>query len=367
MRTNDHRRHEACVSTGRLAVVLSILSVDMSNSKFRLQSKYVFLTYPRCQTDKGLALNRLKVRFEERLEWAVVCSERHKDGSPHLHVVCAHIKRFDAKTSSYWDFVGGQHGSYEPVRNLRSALQYVAKEGLYCEYKISVSEYLRLRLGSGGSKYAAIASRLRTGSSIADMNEENCGFVMQNLKKLQDYVGFLERSLFVLEEDKKQRKFQLTHTGAEPEISIVNWLHANIYELRNLGQRQLWIFGPTGIGKTHLKEQLIAHCRVYEPGYDSEWFDDYQDGRYDLVIFDEYKGQYKPTIMNLWLGSEYGTLRRRGRNPVLKRTRLPCVVFSNYDILGCYSNMEPESPSLVAMDRRCKLMFCDSQIQITFH
>ncbi len=344
---------------------------------FRLQSKYVFLTYPRCSTGKESALRRLKDRFEERLLWAVVCAERHKDGTPHLHVVCAHATRFDAKTSTYWDFVGGQHGSYEPVRNLRAALTYVTKgtrDNLVIrtnvvgviEYRISVQEFLRLRAGSGGSTYAAIASRLRGGSSIHDMNEENCGFVLQNLRKLQDYVKFLEDDEERAVEDAKPRTMACHQLLWDHDITIMAWLQENVYNPRSLGAENLWIAGPTGIGKTRLKEQLMKYCRVYEPGYDSEWFDDYEDGKYDLVVFDEFKGQYKPTMMNRWLGSEWTTLRRRATNPIKKRDRLPCIVLSNYDIRDCYHNLAVESPQLEALERRVKVVKIEQRINITF-
>ncbi len=332
------------------------MSSGVCKSKFRLQSKYVFLTFPKCSTRKETALERLKTRFEDRLEWAVVCSELHKDGTPHLHVVCAHTDRFDAKTADYWDFVGGQHGNYQPARNLTKSLSYVTKDGLYTAYNIDPVEFVRLRRGSGGSKFCAIASRLRMGASIASTNEENCGFVLQNLRKLKEYVSFLEETQIGQTESSKSRVLTISGVSNSSDATIAAWMCENLFTKRSLGQRNLWIVGPTDVGKTRMKEALQMLYRVYEPGYDGEWFDQYKDGRYDLVVFDEFKGQYKPTMMNRWLGSEFTTLRRRGTAPIMKRERLPCIVLSNYDIRGCYKNLAPETFSLVAMDRRVEVV-----------
>ena len=120
------------------------------------------------------------------------------------------------------------------------------------------------------------------------------------------------------------------------------------------------------MGKTRLKEQLAQYLSIYEPGYDAEWFDDYEDGKYDLVVFDEFKGQYKPTVMNTWLDGQYTTLRRRGRTPVRKRQRVPCIVLSNYNVSQCYHRLAKDHFGLEALQRRVLQVYMAQRIDIQF-
>ena len=137
---------------------------------------------------------------------------------------------------------------------------------------------------------------------------------------------------------------------------------------RYLDIMQLWIYGPTNMGKTRFKEQLVEKLRVYELAYDGNWFDEYEDGMYDLIVADEFKGQLKPTVMNRLLGSEMTSLCRRGTVPVRKLDRLPMIVLSNYNIRDCYHKLAlMGAESLVAMERRVnQVQVRDSQIDIVF-
>lgn len=114
----------------------------------------------------------------------------------------------------------------------------------------------------------------------------------------------------------------------------------------------MWIIGETGLGKTRLKEQLMDRLRVYEMPYDGGWFDEYEDGKYDLIVFDEFKGGYTPQVMNRICGSEFTSLPRRGRAPVGKRDRLPVIVLSNYGVNDCFNKLDRGNAGLVALRRR---------------
>jgi hypothetical protein len=77
------------------------------NSK-RVQAKGWFLTWPKCDVSKEEALEMLK-ETGALTEW-VVASEKHADGTPHLHAFVKYSGRVDFK-SDKWD-LGPYHGNY---------------------------------------------------------------------------------------------------------------------------------------------------------------------------------------------------------------------------------------------------------------
>lgn len=46
----------------------------------QLKAKNWFLTFPRTDTPKELALSRLQFKFKESLKGVLICQEQHKDG-----------------------------------------------------------------------------------------------------------------------------------------------------------------------------------------------------------------------------------------------------------------------------------------------
>lgn len=325
------------------------------NGNFRLQSKYVLLTFPQCEATKEEALARVRELASDDLEWAVICSEAHQDGSPHLHMVLAHKVRWSTRNPAYFDGIGGKHGDYKPIKrgpgNLVAALKYVCKDGDFLEHEIDVEMFLKAKAAKKSSKFTVVARMLQEGADVREVDLQNPGFVLQNLQKVQLYVD-LQKKLRQEETDRLQRiPYAHPIIGSYP-LSIRAWLCDNIDVERTLGMKNLWVHGPTGLGKTRFKEQLIERLRVYELPYDSNWFDGYEDGKYDLVVADEFKGNYTPQIMNKWCGSEWTVFPRRGRAPVVKRDRLPVIVLANYSVNASFKNLDDDNVGLQALRRR---------------
>ncbi len=92
-------------------------------TRFRLQARNLFLTWPQCNTIPATVLERVKTGLDP--EWAVVCQEHHADGSLHLHCV-AHLKKnFHTRLPDCFDYLAGKHGDYRAARNLTDVLKYV--------------------------------------------------------------------------------------------------------------------------------------------------------------------------------------------------------------------------------------------------
>lgn len=329
-----------------------------TTSSFRFQRKVVFLTFPKCNVDKEVVMARIKSRWHGGVEWAIVAAELHKDGTPHLHCLIKHANRWDIKNQTYFDFLAKKHPNISKAIPAWRTAEYVLKDGDYVEWKIDAKEFVKLGKAKKNTQHARMAKRIRQGDTLDDLVMDCGEYMIQNGRKVVLYYGMMQGAKRRKNEEEKEWPCPVAGDRG-PSEDVAEWLRKNVCQPRALGQKNLWISGGTGIGKTHLKEQLQAVCRVYEAPYDGKWDDEYEDGLYDLVIFDEFRGQKTITAMNRWLGSETTPLCRRGRAPILKRDKLPCLVLSNYDPPGAYTNArdtERGSVSLVALERRVKVL-----------
>lgn len=94
---------------------------------FKFDSRTFFLTYAQSgdltQDQIVEHINSVKSTI-----WIRIARELHEDGSPHFHVVGKFTSRFQSRNERIFD-VGGKHPNIQPVRSIRDALQYVAKDG----------------------------------------------------------------------------------------------------------------------------------------------------------------------------------------------------------------------------------------------
>lgn len=98
--------------------------------KFRLNAKKVFLTYAKCNVD----LNDILKVAEEwgKVEYAVICEENHKDGTPHRHAAILYAQPIDIKRADALD-VNGFHGNYQAAKQFDAVVEYVKKAGRFIE------------------------------------------------------------------------------------------------------------------------------------------------------------------------------------------------------------------------------------------
>lgn len=321
------------------------LPTPKKKPSFCLQCSKILLTFPQCTLSPDQALERCK-KFETLL-WAIVAQEKHQDGSPHLHVVMMFKEKLrlqGKKGMSVLDEIGGKHGDYKAVGkrtcDLVNTVKYVVKDGNYVTHGIDVENFLsqsKPNAKANSGVWAAAASKLVAGTTIADLNAWNPSFVCNNLKKLQDYSQWLARRA------DQTKKELLVRVGQEIPTSsglkLIAWMNLNLTldqtGSRPMRQKQLWLYGPPGIGKTTLCLTLSNYLRIYTVPNDEDFYDDYEDECYDLVVFDEFKGQKKIQWMNSFLDGQPKPLRKKGSQYV-KRKNLPCIILSNFSPAQCY-------------------------------
>nr|AGT45424.1 RepA [Chickpea chlorosis Australia virus] len=100
-----------------------------TSSSFRLQTKYVFLTYPRCSSDAESLRDFLWEKLSRfAIFFIAVATELHQDGTPHLHCLLQLDKRSNIRDPSFFDFQGN-HPNIQPAKNSEQVLDYISKDG----------------------------------------------------------------------------------------------------------------------------------------------------------------------------------------------------------------------------------------------
>ena len=102
---------------------------------FRLQGKYIMLTYPKSNFPLHELLDFLKTIFfgRNRPVYIVVSSEKHADGTLHRHAFIQYSGRVDIRNQTRFDFQG-RHPNMLKRDNPTGATAYVKKDGTWLDW-----------------------------------------------------------------------------------------------------------------------------------------------------------------------------------------------------------------------------------------
>lgn len=144
---------------------------------FRLSTKQLFLTYPRCNISKEDAYHLLLEKFI--VELICVASERHADGSPHLHVYIKLKGTLDTRDPNFAD-IQGFHGNYQGCRSAKAVLKYCTKkEDFKANWDVMAS------IECKKNKRADIGKLLLNGKSLLELLPEYPELVF-NYKRIKE-------------------------------------------------------------------------------------------------------------------------------------------------------------------------------------
>lgn len=91
---------------------------------FRLNSRYVFLTYAKCSTPKAEMRTFLEGLGAES---GLVAQEAHEDGEPHLHCVIDWGRKKNVRDARAFDY-DGVHPNVQSPKKISSVVKYCSKE-----------------------------------------------------------------------------------------------------------------------------------------------------------------------------------------------------------------------------------------------
>lgn len=308
---------------------------------FRLNAQYLFLTYPQSGSVTKQDLKEF-LYLEGDAEFGVIAQEKHSDGSNHLHAYVKMDKKIDRSSEKCFDFKN-LHGNYQGVVHPVECLNYVTKGDDYITFGILDIFGIRADAERRGKKprvWDEIGNDVTAGKSVKEIVLK-APRLFEHLRRIEDAVA--QHALWSIPEKPTFHGLQVApcailRIGVD---TVVNWVNSNVKCARAFKQKQLYLSGPPNCGKTSLISTISQYVNVYFAPYDGEWFDDYSDD-YDLIVFDEFRGQYTIQFLNRLLEGSVCPLRRRGKAPVLKKKNTPCMFLSNYQPHQVYTKASAE-------------------------
>lgn len=305
---------------------------------FRLNSKTLYLTYPQNDCSKERCLENIREYFGDKLLWAIVCQESHVDGNPHLHAVIKLSRKIDITSANSLDVLTGKHGNYQGCRSVKNTLKYVIKDGNYIEYGIKVEDMMKLGPG------AALMKAITQGKSLNELMRDEIlrSYVFtRGTKQVQEFITAYKIAHMQADpEPWEPCKQRLLGAQSNPGAvgTIAQWLVKNLFLPRQLRQKQLYLHGSPGIGKTTFLSLLRKFCRVYTIPAEEDWYDHWEDGEYDVATLDEFKSKKTCQWWNQWLDGSAMCLKAKGRQNN-KVQNVPTILTSNYHPRDVYHRM----------------------------
>lgn len=305
----------------------------LDNSKtFRLQCKSIFITFPQCETEPQIALERIKASDKTKHCKAVIAQENHQDGNKHLHLYLEFPKSFNIRDSKYFDFICAKHGNLQKVKCKEAVLAYVTKENRWISHEIDVPGILQAwkikgekkRKRENQTKSHKIYEYLKNGSSYQDLlkNDELGSFLVLHSAKVQKIAH--EFRMMQEKEKREQEKPKYLHF-------IMNDMEYDMLANLPFKSKQFWIWGPPNTGKStfirKLEESGLNGFQIPTNGDFARW----DDSQWDFAYIDEFKGQLTIQFLNEFLqGSKMYLSGKYVIGGAMKNKNVPVFILSNY-------------------------------------
>ena len=301
-------------------------SVYDANSKFRLNSKSFFLTYPQCDLDPKVYFKLLRKMMKERGIDVNVCvssSEDHKNSEgKHIHTYFVLNKKINVISQNYFDIVlkdKRYHPNVQKPKNKVFVLKYIVgltkkkiddPKNIY-EFGIDVKKFL-----------------------LAKKNHR------RNI-----YKQLLEKEISVVDAIKEDPSLIICYKSLKNNLSLY-WsdLSSKIF----LNKRFcFWIFGNPGIGKSYCVRTLFPQLYLKDC---TKWWDGYIDQ--NVVLIDDFDSREFYHYLKIWSDNYLFNAEIKGGIVECKYHFL--FITSNYTIYDLFFDpKDVKSISLVnALNRR---------------
>jgi len=295
----------------------------------KLDTKVVFITFPQNDTLPEVCLERIvSVETPHSLQWAVVAREQHLDGNNHLHCLLVFAERRRVLLN-HFDYIATKHGNYQSARSVRRTLAYVMKKGAFVAHGIDPVKFLKEQ-EKGPKLCDEVAGRLMQGATAVDLLGTHPGFVLMHARKIVDFQSLLHSKTLAAEIPCVTG----TIIAELPSTAFRQDFGPTI--VRGFRTPGIWIYGPTGLGKTTFVRMLSETFRGYQIPYNNDhslW----DDNNYDFSYCDEFKGQLTMTFLNEWIQGSVMHLNTKGGSKV-KRKNVLTIILSNFSPMDCYKN-----------------------------
>jgi hypothetical protein len=284
---------------------------------FRIQSKDIAVTYPKCPlTPLELKVHLQAVWFS--IKYVCVSQETHEDGVPHLHAQIQFEKKCDIRNARILDFQG-YHPNIQPTNHSTQWNDYVKKEGNWLEE----GEFKATNNGHGRKK----------------TNLDNATLLNSNVKSLIDSDQVTLYSLGTLLRARQLYKDLCPETLPTCTQKLPdNWVGITL-DLHpvSIKKRHFWIYSiQPDQGKSTFLEKLNSSFRCSYYTQSEKYQVIKQDSQF--VLFDEFaKGNsVRITDLNLMCDGSYKYPCKGKESVLLEKPYI--VLCSNFPIDAVYPN-----------------------------
>lgn len=352
---------------------------------FRCTVRRMLVTYPKSgklhELEKALLLKfGTPGTAEARLAAYAISREKHQDGSFHLHMAVMFTKDVTIRGTclnrligSNCNIVKGKNGKFDWINMVKYVCGAVAKKvGQYHEVLqyphnlldslIAREEVLVNRKEKVGAAQKAFDA-LVAGDPVFEVVKKYPTLAMQ-VSSIQRLQGMIQQHIY---EEKMKPKFVLVscNPNIDHPISLMvsTWINENLMRStpREMRSPALYICGPPAIGKSTFFMTLASCFKVYIMTPEKMYVDEWQDNMYDLVIFDEFVGQWPVSFMNSFIDGSMMRLQRKGIASIMKLHNVPVIVMSNAPLNQHYPHQFP----VIREAFQSRFVNCDFFTQIT--
>jgi len=357
------------------------------------------LTFPQWegQETKEELLEILQEFWEQKgnkVEEAIICIEQHgknkndkgheqgEDPGRHIHMCFKLNKKAKIRKQDYFDELVGKHCNIQTCRDYKACQIYCAKDGDYVTHNVDIEAVIESTKTKKGVKHETVVNFIKKKlhekvlPTLKEVDEKYGAYVIQHENKVEAYIKLQHR--FLSEETKPYYGIDmnkvLMESAENPQLTdVVSWLNKNLPPAkREHKQKQLWLHGPAGVGKTRLQTQLSEYFNTYHVANEDKWWSGMDDSK-EIIMFDEFTGYKTLSDMKRLLEGSHYPMPQKGQQPFIKRKNIPIIICSNSTPEQVYHNVMEKSPQefkplleriqIIELTKDTKIPFLEPPIQ----
>lgn len=236
-------------------------------------AKNWLMTYPKNATTKDVALETILNSDQIRKELVYVCvgEEKHKDGTPHLHVFLQYKKKRQFRDYGCLDKIAGKHGNYQGQKfgTVTSMVEYVKKDGVFVEWgkcDLEINHW-------AAAREAAKEGKLEEANAMLWESKPRDMFLYA------DRISQNARSLCTVPKPVWKPRFHVLPFNVPS--GITNWVEEELPKQERA--LCLVLIGPTRFGKTSWARSLRATHNYFRGEFSLQDF----NSKAELTIYDD--------------------------------------------------------------------------------
>lgn len=342
--------------------------------KYYIWRKNIFFTFPKSEIAIPELIRGL-LNFEpfiNNLDFIIVGAEEHKDGSPHLHclIMAKGSIRFQLKRIR--EHLHIKHfNDAGPIKSIAKVLKYITKDGKVTTHPegLDWNTMVKRAEQKKNPKTDILLEKIKEVPHDTDVDEfltdifdtDLGGFAAFRTKHITDafkiyHTVKMKREHVIPDLPSNLASWILGQN--HPTVDIWSWLSTVLKKEMKLGDRHLYIYGPTQSGKSTLISYIVSlGWKVYFIPKSEDFFDGIKDSKWDLAVADEVRGKDQTIqFWNSWCDC-YMPLKQKGKQAFLKSRIIPTILLSNYSPAGLFPKVAKENPDILdAFERRWNII-----------